>query len=492
MSEYRITETRGALAGNASERLPYQFDRQARQHPISAPMSVARRCLVVGEFTAVILAAILAKWIYLDWMLASYPDAWPYVAASAGLAVAVCVTHKQMGLYDDESLIGPALNLGKLLGGLAIAFLVLLGLLYAVKLSEAVSRGWIATWFIAVAVVLVPLRAYVIHLIGRGLASGMLKRRIAVVGSAQFAGDLAGRITETEGLSYQIDVYGLHPAAAADPRVAGALGDLETALLNEQYDQVFVAIPAAESENIQKVVRTLGCYATELMLITDLTAPLITTTGARQIGGVRADIVHLLPGSEHSWFLKRMLDVILASIALVLLLPVLLLVAVAVRLDSPGPALFRQRRSGQNGSTFRIYKFRTMVQADEGDNVVQAIRNDRRVTRLGRILRATSIDELPQLINVLLGHMSLVGPRPHAVSHDLQFEQQFDLFSRRRRVKPGITGWAQINGYRGETRTSADVQRRMEYDLYYINNWSIWLDIEIMARTLLVVFRGAY
>jgi putative colanic acid biosynthesis UDP-glucose lipid carrier transferase len=141
---------------------------------------------------------------------------------------------------------------------------------------------------------------------------------------------------------------------------------------------------------------------------------------------------------------------------------------------------------------FRIFKFRTMTVVEDGESVTQARREDIRVTRIGRMLRASSIDEIPQLINVLLGHMSIVGPRPHALAHEREFEETFDLFSRRRRVLPGITGWAQVNGCRGETKTPEDVEKRMEYDLYYVDNWSIWFDLEIIVRTVATVARGAY
>lgn len=187
-----------------------------------------------------------------------------------------------------------------------------------------------------------------------------------------------------------------------------------------------------------------------------------------------------------------MLDCVIAASGIVVLSPVLALIALAIKLDSPGPVFFRQRRYGQNNLVFRIFKFRTMHVAEDGQHVTQATRGDDRVTRVGRLLRASSLDEVPQLFNVLRGDMSIVGPRPHALIHDKLFEEHLDLFSRRRRVQPGMTGWAQVNGYRGETRTTEDVRARLDHDLYYIENWSIWLDVEIIFRTVLVVLRGAY
>ena len=166
------------------------------------------------------------------------------------------------------------------------------------------------------------------------------------------------------------------------------------------------------------------------------------------------------------------------------------MVALAIKLESKGPVLFRQRRLGQNQKVFQVYKFRTMSVMEDGGVVKQAERNDSRVTRVGRLLRRTSMDELPQLINVLKGEMSIVGPRPHAVVHDEEFMRQLGHYSRRHRVKPGITGWAQVNGLRGETRTSEQLTRRMEHDLYYIANWSIWFDLEIMLRTFVILLPG--
>jgi lipopolysaccharide/colanic/teichoic acid biosynthesis glycosyltransferase len=172
------------------------------------------------------------------------------------------------------------------------------------------------------------------------------------------------------------------------------------------------------------------------------------------------------------------------SAGLVVLSPLLLLVALLIKLDSPGPVFFLQRRYGFNQNPFRILKFRTMTTLDDGPVVPQARHNDPRVTPLGRFLRKWNIDELPQLINVLKGDMSLVGPRPHALSHNREYEQKIALYARRHNVLPGITGWAQVNGFRGETDTDDKMRRRVDHDLYYIDNWSLWLDLRILAMTL--------
>lgn len=186
--------------------------------------------------------------------------------------------------------------------------------------------------------------------------------------------------------------------------------------------------------------------------------------------------------------LKRVLDVGGASVALIVFAPIMLIAAVLIKSTSPGPVFFRQIRNGFSGRAFRIYKFRTMRVLEDGPTVVQATKNDPRVTAIGKWLRKTSIDELPQIFNVLSGDMSLVGPRPHAAAHNSEYEQIIGNYAFRHHVKPGITGLAQVNGYRGETRALELMQKRVEYDLRYINNWSLWLDVAILLRTAAVTF----
>ena len=190
---------------------------------------------------------------------------------------------------------------------------------------------------------------------------------------------------------------------------------------------------------------------------------------------------------------KRILDLFVAIIAILLLWPILLIAAVAVKLDSKGPVIFKQRRNGLNGTEFVVFKFRTMTVLEDGPDVTQASRDDRRVTRIGKFLRRSSIDELPQLFNVLKGDMSVVGPRPHAVAHDIKYRALIPNYDCRFYVKPGLTGWAQINGLRGETATVQQMDKRVRADLWYINNWSVGLDLIILVRTCFEVLReGAY
>jgi exopolysaccharide biosynthesis polyprenyl glycosylphosphotransferase len=191
---------------------------------------------------------------------------------------------------------------------------------------------------------------------------------------------------------------------------------------------------------------------------------------------------------------KRLFDLIFAAAALLVSTPLLILVALLIKLDSPGPIFFVQRRFGFNQQPFRIIKFRSMRTLDDGIVIQQARPDDPRLTRIGSWLRRWNIDEIPQLFNVLTGDMSLVGPRPHALSHDREYERRISLYARRHNMKPGITGWAQIHGLRGETDTDEKMRKRVEYDLFYIDNWSLWLDLKIIARTVLsrTSYQNAY
>jgi putative colanic acid biosynthesis UDP-glucose lipid carrier transferase len=394
-----------------------------------------------------------------------------------------------MDLYRDDAIASPLVGFGKVWGGLALSFLVTLGVLYTLKVAEDFSRVWIFAWFVVSAAGIVYARSLCLSWLRSKVRQ--IGYRVALVGGADEMARIEAHLGTSSPLSHVGGKYSV--GEARDPSAFdGSLDDLRRALARGGYDQVIICISSSDLELLSSVTRSLGSYCAELLLCTDMSEYPVAVSGSRAIGSIRMDVVNVIPLSERSHLVKTFLDWTFAVIGLVLLSPLLLLVALAIKLDSAGPVLFVQRRYGQNNAIFRIFKFRTMHVADDGPVVHQARRDDPRVTRVGRFLRRTSIDELPQLLNVLFGHMSVVGPRPHAITHDDAFERELDLFSRRRRVRPGITGWSQVNGFRGETPTPESVKQRMEYDLYYIDNWSIWLDLEIIARTLFVVGRGAY
>lgn len=410
------------------------------------------------------------------------------------MAVTLYLFMKQSGLYEVGALTEPVMPYGRMVGALAMALLVVLGILYILKTAEWYSRGWFLTWFALSALALVAVRLAAKSRVRKVISEGSLSRPVAIYGTLDFLVRMKADIEASDPSIAVEGVYLAKPAVIGDTDMPlnGGLAELKQALADRAYEVVFIGLSTQNTEQIQAAVSGLASYSIELLLCTELEPYPVVVHGSRNFGALRTNVVNLVPLSETHALLKTSLDYAVALVGLLCLSPLLGLVALAIKLDSPGPVFFRQRRYGQNNQVFRIFKFRTMAVAEDGKHVKQAERNDPRVTRVGRFLRSASVDEIPQLLNVLTGDMSIVGPRPHALAHDHIFEEKLDLFSRRRRVRPGLTGWAQVHGFRGETKTTEDIRGRMQHDLYYIDNWSIWLDIEIIARTVFVLFRGAY
>ncbi len=484
-----MSETRVPSPGTAAYRpLPAEHGRARLS---SSPLRMCTVFLTVGQVLAILVAGAVAKFVYIDLLYSEVPSFLLYLPVILALPFIVCVAYHRMGLEDYDVLTGPSLNFGTIIGGLALSFLVLLGGLYLLKTAEIYSRGWIICWFAFSIVAVITVRWTMTRWIRQMANAGMLQTRTALFGTTKQVNLLKSAIQRS---SPHLSISGIYVDDADSSTVSnnGGLRELQRSVARGTCDRVIICLPDLNPDEVVNVMNAIGSGSQEILLCRDLTAAPVPLHDSRSIGNIRADIVAPIPASENNIVLKRLLDVTVATAALITLAPVMLLVALAIKLDSRGPVFFRQRRYGRNDDIFRIFKFRSMTVTEDGASIEQAKRNDARVTRVGRIIRATSIDELPQLINVLFGQMSIVGPRPHALAHDRKFEQQLDLFSRRRRVLPGITGWAQVNGYRGETKTLSDIRKRMDLDLYYVDKWSIWLDVEIMVRTVVTVIRGAY
>lgn len=248
-------------------------------------------------------------------------------------------------------------------------------------------------------------------------------------------------------------------------------------------DDVYVAVPWSETDTIDACLEAFLTMPIAIHLAPERVLERFDQISISRVGAM-ASLELTRPMPAFATAAKRLFDLVASLVGLVVLGPLFLIVSLLIKLDSQGPVFFHQTRYGFNQRPFRIIKFRTMTTFSDGADVQQAQRDDRRVTRIGRLLRRTNIDELPQLVNVLLGQMSLVGPRPHAVPHNRAYERRIGLYARRHNVKPGITGWAQVHGLRGETDTEDKMRRRVEYDLFYIDNWSMLLDLRIMLRTL--------
>ena len=253
--------------------------------------------------------------------------------------------------------------------------------------------------------------------------------------------------------------------------------------------EILLALPWSDTGRIDFVRNQLKSLPVAARLLPDANARSLTSFSSSESQRLLTIEVQSAPLSETQRAVKRIIDILIAALALIFFSPLMALTAIVIKLDSPGPVIFRQHRRGFNGRQFVIFKFRTMTVQENGSAVAQAARDDPRVTRIGRPLRSLSIDELPQLLNVLKGDMSVVGPRPHALAHDNQFENILSDYAFRHHVKPGITGWAQCNGARGATPSIEHISERVRLDLWYINNWSLWLDFRILIKTLFEVLR---
>ena len=314
-----------------------------------------------------------------------------------------------------------------------------------------------------------------------------------MIGANGFGRGFSRRLQAQAGHATFLGLYddepGLGGAEAGDVPVEGGFEDLLARARQERVDAVVLAMPLADMGRIMRTRAALASMTADIYLATEATELICRGGHIDRLGTSPVVKIASRPLGEWQLVQKAAFDWVLGSVMLVALFPVLLLVSAAVRLDSPGPALFRQRRRGYNNTTFEVLKFRTMfTHLSDANADRQTTQGDPRITRLGHFLRRTSLDELPQLINVLRGEMSLVGPRPHAVNTkagDQLFADAVADYTLRYRIKPGITGWAQVNGWRGETRTREQIEGRVAHDLHYIDNWSLLLDFRILVLTVL-------
>ena len=278
----------------------------------------------------------------------------------------------------------------------------------------------------------------------------------------------------------------LHESAAKN--CLGGLKDVAAFVRERGVHEVFITLPLGSQPRIVDLLDQLQGTTASLFFVPDVFGIGIIQGRLQDMNGVPVVGICETPFTGTNELVKRVSDVVLASIILVLTAPVLLVLAIGVKLSSPGPIVFKQRRNGLDGNEIIVYKFRSMTATDDGPVVLQAKPNDARLTPFGAFIRRTSLDELPQFINVLQGRMSVVGPRPHAVAHNEEYRKLIKAYMVRHKVKPGITGWAQVNGHRGETETIEKMQARIQYDLEYLRNWSLALDLQIVIRTIRVAF----
>jgi putative colanic acid biosynthesis UDP-glucose lipid carrier transferase len=320
-------------------------------------------------------------------------------------------------------------------------------------------------------------------IIGAGALSAKLAN--ALVSPVDRGIDVLGFFDDRDGDRVHVDVAA---------RRLGALRDAAPWMRQHGVHQVYITLPLGSQPRIVDLLEQLQDTTASVFFVPDVFGISIIQGRLQEIHGMPVVGLCETPFTGTNRLVKRLSDILLSLLALLLLSPLLLLLAAGVKLSSPGPVIFRQRRNGLDGEEIVVYKFRSMRSSDEGPQVRQAMKDDPRITAFGAFMRRTSLDELPQFVNVLQGRMSIVGPRPHAVAHNEQYRQLIKAYMVRHKVKPGITGWAQVHGLRGETETVDKMQQRVEFDLEYLRNWSLRLDLQIIARTVKLVFfdRRAY
>jgi putative colanic acid biosynthesis UDP-glucose lipid carrier transferase len=395
-----------------------------------------------------------------------------------------------------DSLLGAAVDI-------ASSWLILLGILalcaVATQMQADFHRAVLLTWVLATPILQWLATALGKYVLARKAARPESRRSAVVVGASALGTKVARALQESDDIGVEFVGYfddrldeRIDPEAQA--KVLGNLNQIAAYVVRHGVRDVYITLPLGSQPRIVDLLEQLQGTTASLFFVPDVFGISIIQGRLQDMNGVPVVGICETPFTGTNELAKRVSDMVLATLILLLISPLMLFIACGVKLSSPGPVIFRQRRNGLDGSEIVVYKFRSMTTQDNGPEVRQATRNDPRVTRFGAFLRRNSLDELPQFFNVLQGSMSIVGPRPHAVTHNEQYRQIIKAYMVRHKVKPGITGWAQVNGHRGETDTLEKMRARVEYDLEYLRNWSIGLDLRIIASTIRLVFfdRHAY
>ncbi len=435
-----------------------------------------------ADYLAIVLAAAASHILFGLATFGYFPRAESVVAVGFVLGALVVALNAQRGEYEIRLYAEMEGHVGRCLSVWNIAFFGVLALGFATKTTEIFSRGATAILYVAGFLALAGMRAILVRLVGTAKTKGWLPpRRLVLVGLESQLTSFVER--------YNLDQAGMEVVSAAVIRDGEGTvrDDLALAAATVRVlrpDDVFIAIPWSRARLIETCVDAFLRTPAEIHLGPEDILDRFAEAEIAKLGPIASLNITRRPLTTVQLVEKRLFDLAVATLALIALAPLFAVVALLIKLDSPGPIFFSQRRYGFNQEPFRIHKFRTMTTMEDNAALKSATRNDPRVTPIGAVLRRYSIDELPQLINVISGDMSLVGPRPHALAHDQLYERRIAQYARRHNVKPGITGWAQVRGFRGEIASDDKMRRRVEHDLYYIDNWSFWLDLKILTLTL--------
>ena len=449
------------------------------------PYHIIARLAVCFDFVLIVSSATLSGLFYHHVAFGDAGVAWRNLDVSVFVAAFFIFLANLRKLYDPTRLLDWSDQLQNVLLIWGATFVFLGGVVFSLGMSRDASRGALLFFAVSGLIVLLAHRLFWHVFIDRALAKGSLRGRKTVVIGTDLPRSLANSL-RLHGFKVerQFNIEGSSPADL-DESIAPAI----SFIWGSDVEEIFLIDKTSDARRFDEIVHRLRVLPIPVTLIADDAIAQLVRHSWRPIGDSVAIQLQRPPLTNLERIYKRTIDIMAASCGLIVFLPLFVLVAIAIKADSRGPVIFRQTRKGFNGKPFRIFKFRSMSVLEDGATIIQATQRDRRVTRVGALLRSTSIDEIPQLINVLCGDMSIVGPRPHAVAHDDHFTKLIENYAYRHHVKPGMTGWAQVSGYRGETRTLDKMQRRIECDLWYINHWNIWLDFVIILRTLGEVMR---
>ncbi len=434
--------------------------------------------------------------LYVGWQV---DLAGSYAAVSAVYAGLCVLFFYLSGLYSLEAIARPGERLARIIAITGGTFLAILAFLFALKISDHFSRVWAFAWVAGSTLTLIGARAVISQYLVRRARSGALSCNIAIVGGGEPGQKLLEHFSGLDDPWNRVvgvfdDRLNRTEAEISGFPLLGNVDTLAAFVRDNRIDEIVVSLPWSAETRILGILDELRLLPVHVSLGPDLAGLHYLSAGYRRIAGV--PVLGALRKPIDGWraILKKTEDCVLGGLLFALASPVMLLTAIAIKLDSPGPVLFRQPRFGFNNKLIDVFKFRTM-RADQSDVAGETLtqKNDARITRVGAFLRKTSIDELPQFINVLKGEMSIVGPRPHAVrakAGDRLYQDVVAEYAARHKVKPGITGWAQVNGWRGETTRDHQILRRVDHDIFYIENWSLALDLKIILKTAWTVLRG--
>ena len=461
--------------------------------------SVFSGLVALFDTVAIFFSSALTFTLYFGW---SVTDQTSYLAASIIATLLLISIFYFSGLYQFNSLTHPLNHIKRIIPICVLVFLILVGIAFMLKISETFSRVWVFSWLFQ-AILLICMGRLLCYLVLLKLArSGVLTRNIAVVGSGEQARRLLLSLNQSQEPWNRVvgifdDRINRNNPELRGYTVLGTLDDLLEFARQRRIDDVIVTLPWSADQRVRDIISKINELPINIHLGADLAGFIYPKFTFSSISGIPMLGVVQKPKPVAGWnvVVKSLEDRILAALLVLLISPILLAIALAIKLNSKGPVLFKQPRYGFNNKEFFVYKFRTMYDREHASHDArQATRDDPRITQVGKFLRRTSLDELPQLFNVLEGTMSLVGPRPHPVSLNKQYAELIGGYFSRHKVKPGITGWAQVCGHRGETDTADKMQARVEHDVYYIENWSLLFDLQILFMTAFVGFvhKNAY